>query len=222
MDAVVESGTATFTVGPDGCAPEVGPISFSTYSLPSGQILPYEEQVLIAHAAGNGSFYGAGSYTLTASLGDALNWQADLYFGESVDQPPHPNMIAVDAQTGVVAAAPTTTPTTTTPATTAPTTTAPTTTVAVASLSPSVNPSVSIAPTVNVDNETNVVVTPQVVSGGATAPAAQTPTTTTTTTTTPSGTLPQTGGSPATPLMLVAGGALTAAGWVTRRLARRG
>jgi LPXTG-motif cell wall-anchored protein len=87
----------------------------------------------------------------------------------------------------------------------------------------SITPSVSIAPTVNVSNETNVVVTPsnQVGSGGATAPAAQTPTTTTTTTT-PSGTLPQTGGSPATPLLLVAGGALTATGWVTRRLARRG
>src|SRR5215211_1604980 len=76
VDADVESGTAMFTVGPAGCSGEVGPISFSVYSLPSGEIEPYADQVLIAHADANGRSYGAGTYTLTASVGDALNWQA--------------------------------------------------------------------------------------------------------------------------------------------------
>jgi LPXTG-motif cell wall-anchored protein len=197
VESDVDGGTATFTVGPDGCSPEVGPISFSTYELPSGQIMPYEEQVLIAHADGNGSMYGAGSYTLTASLGAALNWQADLYFGESDNQPPHPNMIAVDAQTGVVAA----------PATTAPPSTAPATTIQVVSLTPTVSVA---APAVSVVANVNVVVTPSVQVGSET----------TTTTTSPAVTLPATGSS-STPALVAAGGALTVVGWAIRRLARR-
>ena len=108
VDADVESGTAMFTVGPADCTGQVGPISFSTYSLPSGQIQPYEDQRLIAHSAQNGRSYGAGTYTLTASLGAALNWQADLYMGGSIDQPPQPDTVAVDAQTGVTSATETT------------------------------------------------------------------------------------------------------------------
>jgi hypothetical protein len=108
VDADVESGTAMFTVGPAGCSGEVGPISFSTYSLPSGEIEPYADQLLIAHSDANGRSYGAGTYTLRASVGDALNWQADLYMGASIDQPPQPDVITVDAQTGVTAATQTT------------------------------------------------------------------------------------------------------------------
>src|SRR5215211_6973995 len=42
--ADVDGGTATFTIGPDGCTTQVGPISFSTYELPGGEMLPYEDQ----------------------------------------------------------------------------------------------------------------------------------------------------------------------------------
>jgi hypothetical protein len=108
LDADVESGTAMFTVGPADCAGEVGPISFSTYDLPSGQIKPYADQRLIDHADQNGRSYTAGTYTLTASLGESLNWQADLYMGDSIDQPPHHEMVAVDAQTGVTSVTQTT------------------------------------------------------------------------------------------------------------------
>jgi len=110
VDADVESGTAMFTVGPAGCTGEVGPISFSTYALPSGQIQPYADQVLIAHSDQNGRSYGAGTYTLTAALGETLNWQADLYLGDSIDVPPQPHPFAVDAQTGVTSATQTTIP----------------------------------------------------------------------------------------------------------------
>ena len=108
LDADVESGTAMFTIGPAGCTGEVGPISFSTYDLPNGQIEPYADQRLIDHSDQNGRSYPAGTYTLTASLGDSLNWQADLYMGDSIDQPPHHEMVAVDAQTRVTSATQTT------------------------------------------------------------------------------------------------------------------
>ena len=108
LDADVESGTAMFTVGPADCVGEVGPISFSTYDLPNGQIEPYADQRLIDHSDQNGRSYAAGTYTLTASLGESLNWQADLYMGASIDQPPHHEMVAVDAQTGVTSATQTT------------------------------------------------------------------------------------------------------------------
>jgi hypothetical protein len=108
IDADVEGGTAMFTVGPADCSGEVGPISFSTYLLPSGEIQPYADQVLIAHSDQNGRFYGAGTYTLTASIGDALNWQADLYMADSIGQAPQPNPLAVDAQTGMTSSTPTT------------------------------------------------------------------------------------------------------------------
>jgi hypothetical protein len=108
IDADVEGGTAMFTVGPADCSGQVGPISFSTYLLPSGEIQPYADQVLIAHSDQNGRFYGAGTYTLTASIGDALNWQADLYMADSIGQAPQPNPLAADAQTGMTSSTPTT------------------------------------------------------------------------------------------------------------------
>jgi hypothetical protein len=108
VDADVESGTAMFTVGPADCVGEVGPISFSTYALPNRQIQPYDEQVLIAHSDQNGRSYAAGTYTLTATVGEALNWQADLYMGDSIDVPPQPHTFAVDAQTGITSATQTT------------------------------------------------------------------------------------------------------------------
>lgn len=193
VDSDVESGTATFTVGPAGCSPEIGPISFSTYDLPGGQILPYSDQVLIDHADANGASYGAGSYTLTASLGQALNWQADLYFGDSDNQPPHPNMIDVDAQTGVVAE--TTTTTTTSTISPAAPSSAPVDSVASLTPIPSVAP--AAAPV-----------------GGSTAVVAPT------TTTAPIQQLPATGGTSATGLLMMAG-ALTVIGWAALRLARR-
>ena len=197
--ADVDGGTATFTVGPDGCTTQVGPISFSTYELPGGEVLPYEDQVLIAHAAGNGSFYGAGSYTLTASLGDAINWQSDLYFGESDNQPPHPHMIDVDAQVGQVAPASGTVAPTTAP-TTAPPTTTPQTTVALA-------PPVTVV--ANASATVVVIPSEQAAQAGPT----------TTTTVGPVSTLPATG-SNSTPVMLTTAGALTVVGLATRRLAR--
>jgi hypothetical protein len=222
VDSDVEGGYATFTVGPEGCSGEVGPISFSTYDLPNGQIMPYEDQVLIAHAEGNGAMYAAGTYTLTASLGAALNWQADLYFGMSDDQPPHPNMIDVDALTGVVPAtteAPTTTSTTTTTTTTpapapivvpAPNVVVNVTTPAQASA----GPTVPVAPENESANASAVAVvneSPQVAAQAGT---------TTTTTTTPQ-TLPETGSGSSTPLLLTTGGALSFVGLAARRLARR-
>ncbi len=203
VDSDVESGTATFTVGPADCSPQVGPISFSTYDLPGGQILPYSEQTLIDHADANGAFYGAGSYTLTASLGQALNWQADLYFGTSDDQPPHPYMIDVDAQTGVVAE-------TTTTTTTSTTTTAP----------PTISPAAATAPSsAPVDSVASLTPIPSVAPaaapvGGSTAVVAPT------TTTAPIQQLPATGGGSATGLLVMAG-ALTVIGWAALRLARR-
>jgi LPXTG-motif cell wall-anchored protein len=206
VDSDVESGTATFTVGPADCSPEIGPISFSTYELPGGQILPYSEQTLIAHADANGAFYGAGSYTLTASLGQALNWQADLYFGDSDNQPPHPNMIDVDAQTGVVADTTTTSTTTTTTTTT---TTAP------LMISPAAVTAPSSAPVDSVASLTPIPsVAPAVAPvGGSTAVVAPT------TTTGPIQQLPATGSS--TTGLLVMAGVMTVVGWASLRLARR-
>lgn len=91
--STVVRGTATFTVGPQGCTGEVGPISFSTYSLPGGHVLPYADQVLFAHAAGNGASYGAGTYTLTAALPEC-SWQADLYWGVDQGYAPHKHPLA--------------------------------------------------------------------------------------------------------------------------------
>ena len=210
VDSDVESGTATFTVGPADCSPQVGPISFSTYDLPGGQILPYSEQTLIDHADTNGAFYGAGSYTLTASLGQALNWQADLYYGASDDQPPHPNMIDVDAQTGVVAE----TTTTTTSTTTSTTTTAPPTISPAAATAPSSAPVDTVASLTPVPGVGISPAAAPVTPGGSTAVVAPT------TTTAPIQQLPATGGGSATGLLVMAG-ALTVIGWATLRLARR-
>jgi LPXTG-motif cell wall-anchored protein len=216
VDSDVESGTATFTVGPEGCTGEVGPISFSTYELPSGQILPYEDQVLIAHADGNGSMYAAGSYTLNASLGEAQCWQSDLYFGASDDQPPHPDMIDVDGKVCEDAASATTTP--------VPVTVVVTPNVVVNVSVPesaSAGPTLPVAPENEVANASAVAVVNES-AASQTAVAAQTATTsTTTTTTTPAQTLPETGGGSSTPIMVAAGGALSLAGLLTRRLARR-
>ena len=66
------------------------------------------DQRLIDHSDQNGRSYAAGTYTLTASLGESLNWQADLYVGDSIDHPPHHEMVAVDAQTGVASVTQTT------------------------------------------------------------------------------------------------------------------
>lgn len=86
--STVHGGTATFTVGPAGCTQATAPLSFSTYALPGGRMLPFADQVLFAHAAENGTTYLAGSYTLTAEL-PACSWQADLYLGPSQDFAPH-------------------------------------------------------------------------------------------------------------------------------------
>jgi hypothetical protein len=94
--ATVNAATATFTVGSAECTGTVGPISFSTYALPNGKVLPYNKQVAIAHHPSNGASYGAGTYTLTLTLDGAKCWQSDLYYGPTVLTPPHPHTIAVD------------------------------------------------------------------------------------------------------------------------------
>jgi len=43
--ASVDGGTARFTVGPRDCVQPTGLLSFSTYSLPSGFVQPFAEQV---------------------------------------------------------------------------------------------------------------------------------------------------------------------------------
>lgn len=95
----VSGPSSSFTVGPEGCEGEIGPLSFSTFSLPGGIRAPYADQVLIAHAEGNGQSYGAGSYTLTATLGGACNWHSDLYYGIN-EMPPFSGLIAYDYSEG--------------------------------------------------------------------------------------------------------------------------
>lgn len=90
-------GTASFTIsGLENCLPI--PVNFSTYDLPGGEVLPYDEQVLIEHAprdgAGEGNLYGPGSYTLMADL--TCNWQADLYKGAPKDTAPHDGLFYLD------------------------------------------------------------------------------------------------------------------------------
>jgi hypothetical protein len=197
--ATVDGGTASFTVGPQDCFGEVGPISFSSYELPSGDRRPFEDQVLIAHAAANGSFYAVGSYMLSASLADAACWQSDLYFGQSDDHPPIPNLIAYDYHECEAPAA-TTTPTTSNPtvvvgpAAAPPEDPEPTTTVLVAGA----GGTVGLSPTTTV----------QVASAGPTtsvAPEAQT--------------LPKTGQS--TLILLTSAAGATGIGLLARRLGRR-
>jgi hypothetical protein len=217
VDGAVDGGTASFIVGPEGCVGQVGPISFSTYDLPSGVRKPYEAQVLIAHAVGNGGFYSAGSYVLSASLADASCWQSDLYFGQSDDQPPLPQLIAYDYHECdvVPSSSSTTTTTTTTTSTTTTTTTSP------AALSSSTtSPPVPVTTPTAVGPDSGTATTqpaavalapttaPRVASAGPTttaAPGAQT--------------LPATGQSTVVLLTIAAAG--TGIGLLTRRLARR-
>jgi LPXTG-motif cell wall-anchored protein len=91
--STVFGGVATFTVGPRGCEGQTPPLSFSTYTLKDGLVLPFTSQVAFAHAAGNGASYGAGSYTLVAALPEC-NWQSDLYLGASQPSAPHIHPIA--------------------------------------------------------------------------------------------------------------------------------
>jgi len=91
--STVFGGFATFTVGPRGCEGQTPPLSFSTYTLKDGLVLPFTSQVAFAHAADNGASYGAGSYTLVAALPEC-NWQSDLYLGASQPSAPHIHPIA--------------------------------------------------------------------------------------------------------------------------------
>ena len=86
---------AEFVIGPPGCEGEVGPISFSSYNLPGGQLQPYSEQVLIDHAEGSGEMYGEGLHTMGVSLGTACNWQTDLYRGAPKDNAPHDGLFFI-------------------------------------------------------------------------------------------------------------------------------
>ena len=204
LAAGVERQTATFTIGPEGCEGEVGPISFSAFSLPGGMREPHEDQVLIAHHAANGAYYGAGSYELTVGMGTPCNWQTDLYYGVNL-MPTFRGLIAYDfderevcdeettTTTSLVAAggATTTTTTTSVPARTVAqaTTTTTTTTTTVAAVGGAA-PSTSVAsagpvPVPDVDGRT----------------------------------LPSTGSSEMSVLAMLAG-VLVAAGLFVRRLAR--
>ena len=205
LAAGVERQTATFTIGPEGCEGEVGPISFSAFSLPGGMREPHEDQVLIAHHAANGAYYGAGSYELTVDMGAPCNWQTDLYYGVDL-MPTFRGLIAYDfderevcgegttTTTSLVAAGGATTTTTTTSvptrtvaqATTTTTTTTTTTVAAVGGAAPSTSvASAGPVPVPDVDGRT----------------------------------LPSTGSSEMSVLAMLAG-VLVAAGLFVRRLAR--
>ncbi len=70
----VDKGNATLTIPANVCPVEV---SFSSYNLPDGKILPYSHQVLydnITHT------YGPGTHAI-GPLKLACNWQTDLYLG---------------------------------------------------------------------------------------------------------------------------------------------
>ncbi|HEX9679038.1 MAG TPA: hypothetical protein VGA08_00235 [Candidatus Saccharimonadales bacterium] len=83
----VEGGTATFTIWNDACD-EV--VSFSSYDLPGGFKLPYEDQVLFDNLTRTVS---AGQhYVWEINLPDC-NWQTDLYWGEAQDHAPHPTLL---------------------------------------------------------------------------------------------------------------------------------
>ena len=84
----VVGGVAKFVVGPNSCQGSTGSLSFSTYSLKDGKVLPFASQVVYDHSAGNGKAYGAGTYELTARLPEC-SWQSDLYLGESQPSAPH-------------------------------------------------------------------------------------------------------------------------------------
>ena len=119
----VQGGTATITVGPDGCDVAVGPISFSAFNLASGERWPYDTQELIAHHSDNGSMYTAGFYTLSLNFAVPCNWQTDLYFGGSESNPSFgdrllnsdwvENQVCVDETTPTTIASETGGPTTT-------------------------------------------------------------------------------------------------------------
>ena len=70
----IDKGNATLTIPANVCPVEV---SFSSYNLPDGKILPYSHQVLydnITHT------YGPGTHAI-GPLKLACNWQTDLYLG---------------------------------------------------------------------------------------------------------------------------------------------
>lgn len=200
LAAAVDRETATFTVGPEGCEGEVGPISFSAFFLPGGMREPHEDQVLIAHHQANGAMYGAGSYELTVSMGTPCNWQTDLYFGVNL-MPTFRGLIAYDfderevcqeetTTTTTSVGETTTTTTTTIPVQAAATTTTTTTTTTIVAAAGGAAPSTSVAsagpvPVPRIDGRT----------------------------------LPSTGPSEVSVLALLAG-ILVAAGLFARRLAR--
>ncbi len=85
----VSGGLAVFKVGPATCNVPLGPVSFSTYDLPSGSAKPWAEQQLYAHSPQNGGYYGPGTHQLSAPIGDLCNWQSDLYRGTGQSYAPH-------------------------------------------------------------------------------------------------------------------------------------
>ncbi|MEP0548519.1 MAG: hypothetical protein ABJF88_16400, partial [Rhodothermales bacterium] len=76
--SVVNGNMATLVV-PAGTCPVT--VSFSAYALPSGQKLPFEEQVLVDNVT---SVYGPGTYHLTVDAPETCAYQTDLYLGEVI------------------------------------------------------------------------------------------------------------------------------------------
>jgi Prealbumin-like fold domain len=76
------SGTVTV---PDGVCVE---IHLTSYTLPSGHMLPFEDQVLHQDSPQSGTFEGPGTFPLTVDVPDGC-YQADLYLGPLVPNPPH-------------------------------------------------------------------------------------------------------------------------------------
>ena len=73
----VSGNTATLVVPSWACPVQV---SFTTYRLPSGEVLPFEDQVLYDNATDT---YGPGTYHLTLDA-PTCAYQSDLYLGELI------------------------------------------------------------------------------------------------------------------------------------------
>ncbi len=71
----VIANAATLVV-PEGTCPVT--VSFSLYALPSGNVQPFEEQVLVGNVT---DVYGPGTYSLTLDAPESCGYQSDLYLG---------------------------------------------------------------------------------------------------------------------------------------------
>ena len=98
----VNKGNAILTIPANVCPVKV---SFSSYNLPDGKILPYSHQVLYDNITNT---YGPGTHNV-GPLKLACNWQTDLYLGSvqtTIGQYGTQGLIAYDDLTGQTCQAP--------------------------------------------------------------------------------------------------------------------